>query len=237
MNPDHAHFAEWDAAYVLGSLSPGDRRAFEEHLATCEPCRAALADIAPTLGLLARVRADRAQSMLAGSVQGEGPDASRRARIVELGARESRRRRRGWWAGGLAAAAVLVVAVVLAVTTAIAPALRGIQVVALEPLADLPITATVELSDAAWGTRIEMICRYTEPATGDGSDEGWPYALVVTGVDGTTSEVSSWRAYPGSTARLSAGTSLDADEIAAVEIRSVRSGKVLLRTEVAPSTE
>ena len=33
MNPDHAHFAEWDAAYVVGALSSAERRQFEEHLA------------------------------------------------------------------------------------------------------------------------------------------------------------------------------------------------------------
>ena len=32
-------YREWDAAYVLGALSPRDRRAFEQHLATCPACR------------------------------------------------------------------------------------------------------------------------------------------------------------------------------------------------------
>jgi len=31
---DH-RYAMWDAAYVLGSLSPGDRREFEAHMANC----------------------------------------------------------------------------------------------------------------------------------------------------------------------------------------------------------
>nr|BFF12016.1 zf-HC2 domain-containing protein [Microbacterium flavescens] len=214
------------------SAEPSDRRLFEEHLEGCDACRAALAELAPTLGLLSRVTPDRATSMLAAPAGEEGPDASARARLIDLGTREARRRRRGWWAGGLAAAVVILVAVVLAVTTAIAPALRGIQVIALEPVAEVPLSATVELSDAAWGTRIEMTCRYTEPAGEDAPAEGWPYSLVLTAVDGTTSEVSTWRALPGSTARLSASTALDADEIAAVEIRSLRSGKVLMRTEL-----
>ena len=36
MNPDHARFAEWDSAYVLGALSPAERREYEEHLETCD---------------------------------------------------------------------------------------------------------------------------------------------------------------------------------------------------------
>lgn len=236
MNPDHAHFADWDAAYVLGALSSSDRRRFEEHLEGCDACRTAISEIAPTLGLLSRIAPDRAQSMLAESFSApltdEGPDASARARVVEQGARDSRRRRRVWWTGAFAAAAALVAVVVLAVTTAILPALRGMQIVALDPVRDIPLTATVELSDAAWGTRIEMICEYGESADDDAPAEGRPYALVITALDGTTSDVSSWRAFPGTTARLSAGTALEPDEIAAIEIRSIDSGRVLMRTEL-----
>jgi hypothetical protein len=232
MSPDHAHFADWDAAYVLGALSPTDRRMFEKHIDGCDVCLAALADLASMPGLLSRVPPDRAMSLLTAAVSEEAPDAGSRARLIERGTREAQRRRRARWAGGLAAAAAILIAVVVAVTTAIAPALRGIQVVALEPVVDLPLSATVEFADAAWGTRIEMTCRYTEPAGDDAPAEGWPYSLVLTGVDGTTSEVSTWRALPGSTARLSASTALDVDEIAAVEIRSLRTGKVLMRTEL-----
>jgi hypothetical protein len=233
MNVDHARFADWDAAYVLGALSPADRRAFETHVEQCDLCRAAIADMAPTIGLLSRVASERAQSMLApapaaGTAMAEGPDAASRERVIDAGVRRSRRGR-GWWIGGLTAAAAVIVAVVVIVTGAILPPAPA-QVVALEPIADVPVTATVELTGVAWGTRIDMVCRYGE--TDGQGDEGWPYALVVTAVDGTTSEVSSWQALPGATARVSAGTALDPDEIASVEIRSVSSGKVLLRGDV-----
>ncbi len=128
-------------------------------------------EIAPTIGLLSRVPPERAESLL-DPPSDDGPDESRRGDVIALGVRQSRRRRTAWWSGGIAAAAAIIVAVVLAVTLAIAPAVRNVQVVALDPVADLPLTATVELTDVAWGTRIEMICRYTdspdpdEPATG-----------------------------------------------------------------------
>ena len=41
---DDHHYAMWDAAYVLGSLSASDRREFEGHMAGCPACREAVAD-------------------------------------------------------------------------------------------------------------------------------------------------------------------------------------------------
>ena len=51
-------FALWDAAYVLGALSPMERRQFEEHLALCADCRAAVAELAGIPGLLSQVSAE-----------------------------------------------------------------------------------------------------------------------------------------------------------------------------------
>ena len=44
--------------------------------------------------------------------------------------------------------------------------------------------------------------------------------------------LSSWLALPGATARIGAGTALDPDQIAAIEIRSLSSGRVLMRSEL-----
>ena len=51
---EHEAFADWDAAYVLGALPPVERRAYEDHVAGCARCRAALVELAPLPGLLAR---------------------------------------------------------------------------------------------------------------------------------------------------------------------------------------
>lgn len=238
MNPDHVHFADWDAAYLVGALSPADRRRFEEHLGDCPACREALAELAPTLGLLSRVAPDRAESLLepADDALDAAPGPGARSDFVARAAREARearRRRALGWGGALAAAAAAVVVVVLAVTSVIGPAPRS-DVVALEPVADVSITATVALSDVAWGTRIEMVCRYPDGAASNAPPEGWLYVLVVTAEDGTTSELSTWRARPGSTTRLDAGTALDPDEIAAIEVRSIDGTRVLLRGEPQP---
>ena len=67
MNQDHARFADWDSAYVLGALPPGDRREYEAHLETCEACSRSVAELAPIPGLLARLPADRAEALLDGA--------------------------------------------------------------------------------------------------------------------------------------------------------------------------
>jgi hypothetical protein len=236
MNADHPRLADWDAAYVLGALSAADRRVYEEHLDDCPQCREALADLAPTLGLLARVSPDRAEALLdetmvSAAGVGEGPDPAARARVVALGSREVRRRRMIVWGSALAAAAVLAVVVGFGITAAVAPAVRPVETVALQPVTGVPLTATVQLTDVAWGTRIDMTCTYGKGSDRYASDEEWPYVLVVTSIDGTASELSSWRAGPGTTSRLQAGTALDPGEIASIEVRAVADGKVLARGE------
>ena len=47
-----------DAAYVLGALSPVDRRAYEEHLRECSACQASVRSLAGLPGLLALTSAD-----------------------------------------------------------------------------------------------------------------------------------------------------------------------------------
>lgn len=233
MTTDHARFADWDAAYLLRSLSVEDRRRYEAHLDECALCRDAVADLAPTLGLLARVAPERAESLLE-PMADAGPDPAARARLVAVGARDARRRRVIAWGGGFAAAAALAVVVAFAVTTAVTPVTPvtpAEAVVALEPVTDVPLTATVELTDVAWGTRIAMVCSYGGEADPYAPDQEWPYVLVVTATDGTISELSTWRAGPGTTARLDAGTALDRGDIASIEVRAVGDDRVLARGE------
>lgn len=227
MNADHARYADWDAAYVLGALSAADRAEYEAHLAQCAECRAAIAEIAPMPGLLSRVAPERAESLLR-APDAETPTPEHRARVLSLAAERARRRRRTWVAGIAAAAAIVVAAVAVPViSTQLRPPSTTI---ALEQLRDAPLTASVSLTGVAWGTRLDMICDYG--SEGDAPADGWAYALVVVSDDGTESVLSTWRAHPGTTARLSAGTELPASDIAAVEIRAVDSGTVLMRSSL-----
>ncbi|MFF2271108.1 anti-sigma factor family protein [Agromyces sp. NPDC058136] len=231
MNPDHARFADWDSAYVLGALSPAERAEYEHHLEACERCRRSVAELAPMPGLLTRLAPERAFALLDdGDAEPLGAPRERLLDAVRLEDRRRRRRARTWWIASAAAALVVVaaIAVPLGIGTAPSPG----ESVAFEAVAEVPLTATATLTQVAWGTKIELDCRYADAEASDAPADGWPYALVVVGRDGERTDVSSWRASPGAAARLSAGAALDLDEIASLEIRAIGSGDVLMRSTV-----
>ncbi|WP_136707890.1 zf-HC2 domain-containing protein [Agromyces sp. H66] len=229
MNADHERFADWDSAYVLGALSPAERREYEGHLETCERCRRAVEELAPMPGLLARLTPARAEALLD---DGDGGSAAPAPRPELLAAvrHEARRRRtrRTRMRMAVAAAAGAVALTAVAVPIGLSRTPPGLEVVAFETVAEVPVTATAELVPVAWGTRIDLDCTYESDGPADAPVDGWPYALYVVDRDGTSRELSSWRASPGTTARLEAGTAVDLDDIASLEIRALASGDVLL---------
>jgi hypothetical protein len=227
MNPDHARFAEWDSAYVLGALSPAERREYEEHLESCDLCRRSVAELTPIPGLLARLAPERAAAVLdepAVAAQALRPE------LLEAVRREGRRRRirRTRLRLAMAAAAVVVVLTAVLVPLAFLRPAADTQTVAFEAVTDVPVSATATLTSVGWGTRIELDCRYGDVGASDAPDVGWPYALYVVDRDGNRSEVSSWRANPGKTARLAAATAVEIEDIASLEVRALGSGDVLL---------
>jgi hypothetical protein len=231
MNPDHARFAEWDSAYVLGALSPAERREYEEHLESCDLCRRSVAELTPIPGLLARLAPERAAAVLdEPAVAAQAP----RPELLEAVRREGRRRRirRTRLRLAMAAAAVVVVLTAVLVPLAFLRPAADAQTVAFEAVTDVPVSATATLTSVGWGTQIELDCRYGDVGASDAPDDGWPYALYVVDRDGNRSEVSSWRANPGKTARLAAATAVEIEDIASLEVRALGSGDVLLLGDV-----
>jgi putative zinc finger protein len=226
MNPDHPRFAQWDAAYVVGALSQADRRDFEQHLAECADCRRAVAELSPAVGLLSRLTPEDAERIDAAIADdGERDDAGKAAEILSF-ARIRARSRRRLRVVALVAAAVLIIAAVavpFAVSSFVRPAVESF---ALQSVVEIPLEASVRLTPVDWGTRIELDCRYPTSPDAD-PDASWIYALAVVDTAGEASTVSTWRAGPGSSARLSAGTALDVDHIRGVEIRAMN-GTVLM---------
>jgi hypothetical protein len=55
---DDHKYAQWDAAYVLGSLSEKDRREFEAHLEECQACRDAVAELSDLPAMLSLLDLD-----------------------------------------------------------------------------------------------------------------------------------------------------------------------------------
>lgn len=232
MNPDHPRFTQWDAAYVLGALSPADRREFEDHLDECPDCRRAIADLTSTVGLLSRVTAEDVEQIDEEQIGDErtdaeeSPDAAvRPAEVLELARERARRRRRNRLVA-LIAAAVLVIAAV-AVPLTMSSLTRPSESFALSATTGIPLQASVRITPVAWGTRLDLDCRYPQDDSSDAPEEGWTYALAVVDRSGQAETLSTWRAGPGSNSRLSAGTALDVDDIRSVEIRAMN-GTVLM---------
>jgi anti-sigma factor RsiW len=238
MTAGHAHYADWDAAYVLGSLSPADRREFETHLEGCERCRASVAELSGLPGLLARLDSDRAFELLEQTDDAVAAEtASIRAMPADLVARiqardaARRSRRRTRLVLGLAAAAVVAAAIAVPVSIASAP--HPTVSTALSQVVKSPLSAEVELTSVGWGTKVEMSCHYRDIDSGAPDSTRWDYALWVVQKNGTASELSSWSAANDSTVKLSAGTAVPVAQIAAVQVRSV-DGRVLLESDLRP---
>ena len=222
-------FALHDAAYVLGALSPTDRRAFEEHFKGCALCASSVGELAGLPGLMSKVSEDQLNAHV------ESPPATLLPSLARAVRRERGRRR--LVAGTAAAAAALLIAVGASVitrpdsparppvaTTSTAPS--GSVNLALSAVVPSPITASARLVDVAWGTRIDLTCSYS--IKGKAPAGGFPYALVVIDRQGVAQQVAAWKAPPGRELTVMGASSLRRNEIAAVEVRTL-TGLALLR--------
>lgn len=226
-------YRDWGAAYVLGSLSPAERREFEGHLPGCPACSDDVASFAGVPGILSAVPRDQALDLL-GPDTGEPPAAV----LAGLVAAERSRRRRARWlvAAALVGAVLLGWVVASAVrpptsdTSASPAAPSPTSGVELEQTVPSPVTASVRLVAEPWGTRIEVLCSYAAP-TGPPTPV-FTYALHVVTADGTATQVATWTAGPGSTTRPIATTRLPRSEITGIEVRLAHNDVALLRVEL-----
>lgn len=225
-------FADFDAAYVLGALSPADRRAFEEHLAGCRSCAGSVRELAGIPGLLARVDPD----VLEGPELPPVPQTLLPTLLAEV--RRSQRRKRAWTVGGLVAAASLVAAVSVPALLdgsgggGPAPDRNAAGAVPGRPMTQVgqsQLSASIRMERVAWGTRLSMTCRYAaEREYGYVGDQGPTYALVVMTRDGHSEQVATWRAVAGRAITVTGAVATDRAQIRSVEVRST-TGKTVLR--------
>jgi len=172
MNDRAADIHEWDAAYVLGSLSATDRALFEAHLEGCDACMRSLAELSGLPGVLRMLPVEDALALMdepdapaatphAPEPQGEAalpapapvptshrvPPRLRRPRTRPVGLPLTRRM--GGWV--LAAAAVAL----LAGGAALGSALRaGVSAPVADPTP--AATATVDPSDGLPADAVSM---------------------------------------------------------------------------------
>jgi len=223
-------YTTWDGAYVLGSLSPADRREFENHLAGCLDCSRAVRDFAGLPGLLGRLDPEVFDQREPEPV----PDTLL-PRLVD--AMHRGQRRRTWLTAGLAAAAAVVVTMggvlVLDQSTGGSPSAGPTSVVTstAQPMTQVgndPMTASVSLTPVAWGTRVDMTCSYPQFRS---DYEGGSYALVVHTLHGGTEQIATWNGLPGKTMHLTAATASQKAQITSVEVTKI-DGSPVLRLEL-----
>jgi hypothetical protein len=204
----------WDGAYVLGSLSPAERREFEEHLDGCVECSRAVRDLAGLPGLLSRIGPE--------VFEAGPPEPVPETLLPRLNrAVRGQQRRRTWLTAGAAAAAAAAItiggAVALEQGDSHAPA-SNVALPAEKPMTSVssdPMKAKIALTSVAWGTRLDLTCIYPK-GTAD-SDES-RYALVVNTADGRSEQVATWRGTPGRTMHLTAATAASLGEIRSVDL-------------------
>jgi anti-sigma factor RsiW len=223
-------YAEWDAAYVLGSLPPAERLDYERHLERCDACRSAVAELAGLPGLLGRLPADAAVEIAEPDAR---PVAGHDSTLASVAHRVRRRRRRRRVLVSVSAGFAVVVAVVAGLGIGLrsdGPGTDGAGTRAGAPTTSADTSADryaltgksgfdVDLAvrTESWGTRFDWGCSYGgRDWSADGSVM---YDLVVVRTDGSDERVASWTAAGREARGLSATTDVPRQDIASVEVR------------------
>jgi hypothetical protein len=206
--------------YVLGALPPEDRRAFEEHLATCGHCRAEVQEFAGLPGLLSRLPAGELPAVLQGSPEPPPPVSVLPALLHEAGVERKSRRRRSVVVG--VAAALTVAAGSAAVTDVVIggppAAVAQPQAQQFVPTRDgLPVAATAVITDVPGGTRIAMTCRYVGPMVETGDPATYDLRYVPKG-RGKPQWLGSWPVLTKDTFKQDVVVPVPRDEIDRFEI-------------------
>ncbi|TPG13894.1 anti-sigma factor family protein [Pedococcus bigeumensis] len=193
----HDEYADWDAAYVLGALSVAERREYEEHLAGCAACRAAVAELAGMPGLLAQLPPGEVLAMDHGGALGAEADGDLMkleppaSMMPELATRPTRLGRSRWLAPVAAAAAALLIGGVggYAVSTAgrdDAPSpgssststgpgggvVAGPGRLAFTAVEPSLMTAVVDVVPIANGTELRVECQYARSTASSATATG-----------------------------------------------------------------
>jgi anti-sigma factor RsiW len=229
---DSHEYAMWDAAYVLGSLSPADRREFEAHLSVCPSCTQAVAELSGMPALLSKLDTDTVAAINEAGPAAQPPIAPTLLPSLLSAVRRRRHRLRlTTWSSAAAAAVLLTIGVFVGITdhsltspTSSPPQASSVSALPMAQVGTKALASTVSLSSQNWGTVIDLRCVCLAPVYAHHDK----LAMVVVNRDGTHTQLATWVADPGHTATPAGSISTPADQIAKVQVVSADNGKVLL---------
>jgi anti-sigma-K factor RskA len=215
-------FEDSDAAYVMGILDTDERRAFEEHLATCAACARRVHELQETTNVLGHVseadllamdRPDASEPPLPDTLL---PSLLRRAGVA-------RRRQRVMTLGlsGLVAACLVALSVLVFSSSSTPHPGRP---VAMAPLTTTGLRATAALSERQWGTEISLDCSYPGSTSAHATQA---FGLVIVGKDGTRQSLGTWTVQGGRHTAFTSGTALTPEQVRELQITRIDGTPIL----------
>lgn len=234
-------YREWDAAYVLGSLSTDERREFERHLTICAACTSAVAELAGMPGFLMKIDANTAGA-LAQTTDRENVFVLPLEPIQSLARAAIKRKtslRRRMVAGmSVAAAFVMVIGLAIGLNIhsannptsgQVSTALAGTKVamVAMEKNA---MVVDMRVTKKKWGTQFTWNCTYGNDEISATAPQS--YDLVVTQTSGVTTTVATWSQAGDSAKGLVASTGIPLSKIKSVEVQYTDTHAPVVRGEI-----
>jgi hypothetical protein len=208
--------AEWDAAYLLGALSPQDQRTYEDYLAANPERNAEFGELARMPDILDVLSPEEALALT--DIAGTASVEARPENVTSLAAASAKRRSRRAGIAAVVAAAAAFAIVGGVVGATVFPRTASVQTVAMSPMepGSRPgLNAQLAVSEKKWGTELHWACEYTK----DWSRDVESYDIVVTTKAGGQLTVGSWRPAGDEATGLSAATSIPTSDIASIDIR------------------
>ncbi len=214
------HDVELLGAYSLGILDDDERRSVDEHLSQCETCRAELAELQQTVGLLATVPAEWVAPAAV------GPDDM----VLRRTLRAVRAARAGGRSRLLATVAASVIALVaLSGVTGLVVGRQTSKTRAPAPVAEPAGTLHLTGTDPATGATLTATVRPAAnwvrlKADVIGVPEGTRCRLVVVTKAGARESVGSWEVSEKGAAdgtAIEAASAVPLDQVASVEIETL----------------
>lgn len=231
MSTDADEFAQWDAAYVLGALSPEDRREFEGHLAGCPACQQSVAEVAGLPGLLTQISLEDA-AIWSEAQTAEPSSLPPGTLLPQLISRVRSRRRRVITAvvGVAAGLGLLLGGMGIGLAAQGLPDPSDSERLAFSVVNPSSLTAVVDVSSVAGGTELQVECQYGEAGQVLPGREYPEYSIVVVDRSDRSSRLKDWHARPSKVMHPQASTPLKRSQIKRIEIRRADTDETLLQT-------